>query len=278
MSGTLFIVGTPIGNLEDLTDRARRTLGEVGLIAAEDTRRTGRLLEGIGVRTRMLSMFEGNEAERTEQVVAELQGGTDVALVSDAGMPVLSDPGERLVRACADREIDVRVVPGPSAAIAALAVSGLPADRVAFEGFLPRRASEREARFEAFAREPRTIVLFESPKRTAATLAELAERLGPRRAIVAREMTKLHEEILRGDLASLAERTAELSPLKGEVVLVVEGAPVVGLGLDEVLEQARAEVAAGARKREAAAAASRASGGAISANEIYGRLVEPDES
>lgn len=276
MSGTLFVVGTPIGNLEDLTDRARRTLAEVGLVAAEDTRRTGFLLNQLGLSRRMLSLFEGNEVERTDQVLAELEAGTDVALVSDAGMPVLSDPGERLVRACAERSIDVRVVPGPSAAIAALAVSGLPAQRVAFEGFLPRRGDERRRRIDALIDEARTIVVFESPKRIHATLTELAERLGgERRAVVARELTKVHEQMLRGTLSELAAATDGVE-LKGEVVLVLDGAPAAIPDADTLLALARAEVEAGTRKREAAAAAASASGGTLSANEIYRRLVQAD--
>ena len=161
MAGRLYVVGTPIGNLGDISERAISTLRSVDLVAAEDTRRTGRLLSHLGIRTKMRSLFEGNERERTPELLAELREGRQVALVSDAGMPGVSDPGYRLIRACADEGIDVRVVPGPSAVTAALVVSGLPVDRFVFEGFLPRKAGERGARLRAMANDPRTVVLFE---------------------------------------------------------------------------------------------------------------------
>ena len=173
VTGTLFVVGTPIGNLGDLAPRVRETLAAVDLIAAEDTRRTGRLLAHLELPDRhLLSFFEGNERERTEEVLRRLRDGATVALVTDGGMPTISDPGFRLVRACAAEGIDVRVVPGPSAVIAALAVSGLPTDRFVFEGFLPRKAGERRRRLAALADDPRTVVCFESPKRLRAMLAE----------------------------------------------------------------------------------------------------------
>ena len=196
VTGTLYLVGTPIGNLGDLAPRAVETLAAVDLIAAEDTRRTGRLLAHLQLVDRpLISFFEGNERERTEEVLRRLRDGATVALVTDGGMPTVSDPGFRLVRACAAEGIDVRVVPGPSAAIAALAISGLPTDRFVFEGFLPRKAGERRARLEALASDPRTIVVFESPKRVRAMVAEALDALGDRPAAVARELTKLHEEV-----------------------------------------------------------------------------------
>ena len=199
VTGTLYLVGTPIGNLGDLAPRAVETLAAVDLIAAEDTRRTGRLLAHLQLADRpLISFFEGNERERTEEVLRRLRDGTTVALVTDGGMPTVSDPGFRLVRACAAEGIDVRVVPGPSAAIAALAISGLPTDRFVFEGFLPRKAGERRARFVALATDPRTIVVFESPKRVRAMVTEALDALGDRPAAVARELTKLHEEVIRG--------------------------------------------------------------------------------
>src|SRR5437667_3787264 len=189
--GTLFLVGTPIGNLEDMTDRARRVLGSVDLIAAEDTRRTGRLLTGFGIKGRLVSFFEGNERSRIPELVRALREGSDVAVVSDGGMPGLSDPGYRLVAACVEGGVPVDVVPGPSAAVAALVVSGLPTDRFVFEGLLPRRGRARRDRLAALKDEPRTIVLFESPRRLAGTIADLAHVLGgDRRAVVARELTK----------------------------------------------------------------------------------------
>ena len=171
----------------------------------------------------LLSFFEGNERERTEEVLRRLRDGATVALVTDGGMPTVSDPGFRLVRACAAEGIDVRVVPGPSAAIAALAISGLPTDRFVFEGFLPRKAGERRARLEALATDPRTIVLFESPKRVRAMLAEALDVLGDRPAAVARELTKLHEEVLRGRLSELPA-VLDAATLKGEIVVVIGGA------------------------------------------------------
>src|SRR5437588_9115084 len=168
VAGTLYLVGTPIGNLGDMTDRARSTLASVSVVAAEDTRRTGSLLKRFGIDARMVSFHEANERERTEELLAALREGADVAVVSDAGMPGLSDPGFRLVRASVEAGVEVRVVPGPSAAIAALVSSGLPTDRFVFEGFLPRRAADRRRRLEELGPEPRTIVLFESPRRVAA--------------------------------------------------------------------------------------------------------------
>ena len=218
MSGTLFVVGTPIGNLGDLTDRARATLASVDLVAAEDTRRTGLLLKAIGVSVRMVSLYDANEAARSTEVIAELERGHDVAIVSDGGMPLVSDPGYRVVRAAAERGVDVRVVPGPSAAIAALVVSGLPTDRWAFEGFLPRKGPARRARLAALAAEPRTLLFFESPRRTAATLADLAATFGSgREAALCRELTKLHEETIRGTLGELAaaDRTARRGRARG---------------------------------------------------------------
>jgi 16S rRNA (cytidine1402-2'-O)-methyltransferase len=272
MAGTLFVVGTPIGNLEDLTDRARRTLGQVGLIAAEDTRRTGILLAGLGVHAPMVSVFDANEASRVPRILAALAEGTDVALVSDGGMPLVSDPGYRVVRAAAEAGFAVRVVPGPSAALAALVVSGLPTDRWVFEGFLPRKAGERRRRLEALTSERRTIVLFESPRRVAGLLADLLAIMGDRQVALCRELTKLHEETLRGPAHQVAASLGD-TPVRGEVVLVVAGAADPGPGdPEEALAEARALVGAGARPREAARTVARAR--SLSANDLYRRLVE----
>jgi 16S rRNA (cytidine1402-2'-O)-methyltransferase len=272
VSGRLFLVGTPIGNLGDLTERARDTLAAADLVAAEDTRRTGKLLAHLGIEARMISLFEGNERERTERLMDELRGGARVALVSDAGMPSVSDPGFRLVRACAEEGIDVTVVPGPSAVTAALAVSGLPTDRWVFEGFLPRRAGERRARLRELAVEPRTLVLFESPRRLVATLREVLEELGDRGVAVARELTKLHEEVLRGRVSEILDALGGTEP-RGEVVVVLEGAEPEAAPLDELVAEARALVADGMRKRDAATDVARRRGG--SANAIYDALVGP---
>jgi 16S rRNA (cytidine1402-2'-O)-methyltransferase len=270
MAGYLYVVGTPIGNLGDLSDRARETLATVDLVAAEDTRRTGRLLEHIGVKVRMLSLFEGNERQRIDELLDRLRDGERVALVSDAGMPAVSDPGFRLLRAAADAGIQIRVVPGPSAVTAALVVSGLPTDRWVFEGFLPRRPSERRERLRALAHDPRTVVLFESPLRVITLLQVLVE-LGDRRAVVARELTKLHEEVVRGRISEVIASLLEAEP-RGELVVVIEGAEARAAGLDEMVEEARRLVADGMRKREAAVAVARRGGG--SANEIYGALID----
>jgi 16S rRNA (cytidine1402-2'-O)-methyltransferase len=271
MGGRLFIVGTPIGNLGDMTDRARETLQAVDLIAAEDTRRSGRLLSRFAITGKVMSLFEGNEGRRTTQILAMLQEGKDVALVSDAGMPGLSDPGYPLIRACLAEGVDVRVVPGPSAVTAALVVSGLPMDRFVFEGFLPRKVSERRARLRAMARDPRTVVVFESPLRVATLLRDVLVELGDRPIAVVREMTKLHEEIVRGRASEVFAKLAD-HQLKGEVVVVIEGArEPEPLDLEALAGEARALIAGGVRKRDAAAQVAREHG--ASTNEIYRLLV-----
>jgi 16S rRNA (cytidine1402-2'-O)-methyltransferase len=271
MAGHLYVVGTPIGNLGDLSERARATLGSVDLVAAEDTRRTGRLLAHLGLKVRMLSLFEGNERQRIDELLDRLREGERVALVSDAGMPAVSDPGFRLLRAAVDVGVEISVVPGPSAVTAALVVSGLPTDRWVFEGFLPRRPSERRARLRALAHDPRTVVLFESPLRVITLLRDVLVELGDRRAAVARELTKLHEEVVRGRISEVLASLLDTEP-RGELVVVIEGAEAVAPDLDEMVEEARRLVADGMRKREAAAAVARRGGG--SANEVYSALVD----
>jgi 16S rRNA (cytidine1402-2'-O)-methyltransferase len=220
MAGRLYVVGTPIGNLGDITERAIATLRSVDLVAAEDTRRTGRLLLHLGIKKTMRSLFEGNERERTQELLAALREGREVALVSDAGMPSVSDPGHLLVRACVEEGIDVRVVPGPSAVTAALVVSGLPSERFVFEGFLPRKVAVRRERLRALAGDPRTVVLFESPLRLSTLLADVVAELGDRRIAVCRELTKLHEEVFGSRLGILALLEAKT---RGEIVVVIEG-------------------------------------------------------
>lgn len=271
MSGRLYLIGTPIGNLGDLSDRARQTLRAVDLVAAEDTRRTGRLLIHAGVERPMVSLFEGNERERTEELLHRLRAGAVVGLLTDAGMPTISDPGFRLVRRCVEEGIDVRVVPGPSAVTSALVVSGLPVDRFVFEGFLPRRAAERRARLRALSDDPRTLVVFESPRRLAGLLRDVAAGLGDRRVAVARELTKLHEEVVRGRATEVLARIGD-APVRGEVTVVIEGAgPREAPPLEDLVREAAALVSAGRRKREAAASVAGERGG--SANEIYEALV-----
>ncbi|MEO8293805.1 MAG: 16S rRNA (cytidine(1402)-2'-O)-methyltransferase [Actinomycetota bacterium] len=267
MSGTLFVVGTPIGNLGDLTDRARETLARVTLVAAEDTRRTGRLLAGLEIRKPMLSLFEGNERARVPQIITRLTAGDDVALVTDGGMPGVSDPGFRLVRAAAAEGIDVRVIPGPSAVIAALVVSGLPTDRFVFEGFLPKKKGERLRRLGELATEPRTIVCFESPARVHAMLRDLVSAMGDRHIAVARELTKLHEEVLRGTVSEVLDGIRD-AQLKGEVTVVIAGSPPPGSGdMASHLSEIEALVGTGMRRRAAAHEVAARHG--VSANALY---------
>ena len=274
MSGILYPVGTPIGNFGDMTDRASETLGTVAVVAAEDTRRTGRLLAHFGIEAKMVSLFQGNEDRRTQELLKELRSDHDVAVVSDAGMPGLSDPGYQLVRASVDAGIEVRVVPGPSAVLSALVVSGLPTDRFVFEGFLPRRAGDRRMRLRGLAHDRRTVVLFESPHRVATLLRDILVELGNRQVAIARELTKLHEEVIRGRTSEVLARLPELT-LKGELVVVLEGSlrPQV-LDQEELVGEARALVQAGMRKRDAASEVARKRG--ASANAIYDSLVEAD--
>ncbi|MEX0832573.1 MAG: 16S rRNA (cytidine(1402)-2'-O)-methyltransferase [Actinomycetota bacterium] len=269
MAGKLYVVGTPIGNLGDMTDRARRTLASVDLVAAEDTRRTGKLLAHFGITARTVSLFEGNDAARSAELLDALRDGKDVAIVSDAGMPVVADPGHRIVAACIEDGIEVRVIPGPSAAIAALVVSGLPSDRFSFEGFPPRRKGERLARLKALAGDSRTLVFFESPKRAGATLREIVETLGDRRVALVRELTKMHEEVIRGRASEVAESITE--GLKGEVALVVQGAEEPEPDMDAASEEAEALVGRGMKKRPAAAQAARRH--RVPANDVYRRLI-----
>jgi 16S rRNA (cytidine1402-2'-O)-methyltransferase len=219
-------VATPIGNLGDLSARARDTLGSCGLVAAEDTRRTGLLLKAFGLSKPMLSLHEHNEERRAAELLEKMRGGLSIALVSDAGTPGINDPGFDLVRACAAAGIEVVAIPGPCALIAALSIAGLPTDRFCFEGFLPPRQSARRAALAALALETRTLVFYESPHRMRETLEDCAQSFGAERpAAVARELTKMHETLYRGPLGQLASRAAaEPDFVRGEIVLVVAGA------------------------------------------------------
>lgn len=228
MTGTLVLAGTPIGDIADAPPRLAEELAGADVVAAEDTRRLRRLTQGLGVtpKGRIVSYFEGNEAARTPELVDELLGGARVLLVTDAGMPSVSDPGYRLVAAAVEKDVRVTAVPGPSAVLTALALSGLPVDRFCFEGFLPRKAGERLSRLREVAGERRTLVYFEAPHRLDDTLAAMAEVFGTeRRAAVCRELTKTYEEVKRGTVGFLAEWAAEGS---GEITVVVEGAPEKG--------------------------------------------------
>lgn len=233
----LILAATPIGRADDASPRLVAALGSADVVAAEDTRRLRRLAADLGatVGGRIVSYFEGNERERTPELVQHLQDGLDVLLVTDAGMPSVSDPGYRLVVAALEADVDVHAIPGPSAVLTALAVSGLPVDRFCFEGFPPRKAGERDRTFAALATEPRTMVFFESPHRTRATLAALAVALGDDRpAAVCRELTKTYEEVARGTLADLVAWVDEQEHgVRGEVTLVVAGHVAVAADLDD---------------------------------------------
>ncbi len=221
MSGTLYLVATPIGNLEDITHRALRVLREAGVIACEDTRRTRQLLSHYGVRTPLVSYREHNEAARSADLIERLRQGVSVALVSDAGTPLISDPGHRLVARAAAAGIRVEPVPGPCALVAALAASGLPADGFHFAGFLPAKAAQRRAALARLKAIESTLVLYEAPHRAVAALEDLDAVLGPRPMVVAREVTKIHEEFLRGTAAELAGALKARPSVKGEITLVV---------------------------------------------------------
>ncbi|WP_049579891.1 16S rRNA (cytidine(1402)-2'-O)-methyltransferase [Streptomyces sp. SBT349] len=264
MTGTLVLAGTPIGDLGDAPPRLAEELASADIVAAEDTRRLRRLAQGLGavIGGRVVSYFEGNEAARTPELADELARGARVLLVTDAGMPSVSDPGYRLVAAAVEREVRVTAVPGPSAVLTALALSGLPVDRFCFEGFLPRKAGERAARLGEAAGERRTLVYFEAPHRLAASLTAMAEAFGPgRRAAVCRELTKTYEEVRRGPLAELAEWAA--GGVRGEITVVVEGVGESAPARTDAAELARLVAegeAAGLHRKEAIADVARAAG------------------
>ena len=221
--GTLYIISTPIGNLKDATHRSLELLSDVDWIAAEDTRRTGVLLKYYDIKTPLSSFNSYNQVKKSDRFIARIKMGHNLALVSDAGTPGVSDPLYYLVTAALDERVPVVSIPGPSAVLAALTVSGLPVNRFAFEGFLPRKKGRKKL-IEELAQEKRTIVLFESPHRIVKTLNELYQVMGERKAVLARELTKIHEEVLRGTLGELAIK-AEEQKLKGEITLVITGAP-----------------------------------------------------
>ncbi|MFI1161597.1 16S rRNA (cytidine(1402)-2'-O)-methyltransferase [Streptomyces sioyaensis] len=258
MTGTLVLAGTPIGEIADAPPRLATELAAADVIAAEDTRRLRRLTQALDVQPsgRIVSYFEGNEAARTPELAEALAGGARVLLVTDAGMPSVSDPGYRLVAAAVERDIKVTAVPGPSAVLTALAVSGLPVDRFCFEGFLPRKGGERRSRLSEVAGERRTLVYFEAPHRLDDTLAAMADIFGAdRRAAVCRELTKTYEEVKRGPLGDLASWAAQ--GVRGEITIVVEGAPEAGpqeLGAEELVRRVRVREEAGERRKEAIAA------------------------
>ncbi len=272
MAGRLIVCPTPIGNLEDLSPRAARALEESDIVACEDTRRAGRLYERLDLsRPRLVSYHEQNETERTRQLVAQIERGAKVTLISDAGTPVISDPGFRLIRSCLERSLEVEVLPGPSAVTTALVASGLPAERWRFEGFLPRRAGE----LERVLGSPETVVAFESPRRLPASLAALAALAPDRAAAVCRELTKLHEEVVRGTLGELARRFREEA--KGEIVVVIapaSAAAASGADVAFAVDALRRLVQSGARPRAAASVVAALTG--TRANDLYRGLTGRD--
>ncbi|MFJ6918136.1 16S rRNA (cytidine(1402)-2'-O)-methyltransferase [Streptomyces sp. NPDC101133] len=275
MTGTLVLAGTPIGDVQDAPPRLAAELAGADVVAAEDTRRLRRLTQALGVAPagRVVSYFEGNESARTPELVEELAGGARVLLVTDAGMPSVSDPGYRLVAAAVERGVRVTAVPGPSAVLTALALSGLPVDRFCFEGFLPRKAGERLTRLREVAEERRTLVYFEAPHRLDDTLAAMAEVFGAdRRAAVCRELTKTYEEVRRGGLGELAEWAGE--GVRGEITVVVEGAPDKGaeeVDAGELVRRVRVREEAGERRKEAIAAVAAQAG--VPKREVFDAVV-----
>lgn len=268
--GTLIVAATPIGNLDDVSERLATTLKRADVIYVEDTRRTGKLLSAVGVSVPMRSLFEGNEARRTEEAIAEVKAGKTVLVVSDAGMPSVSDPGARVVARAHEEGLEVSVVPGPSAVISALALAGFGADRFAFEGFLPRKGAERSERLVRIGAEDRPVVLFASPNRLATDLGDLASVLDERRRVaVLREMTKIHEEVWVGSLGDAVRHWS--GDIKGEITLVLDAGEPETPSAEHGVALAQALIAEGRSLSEAARTAAEESG--VSRRFIYEALL-----
>lgn len=273
MNGILYVTGTPIGNLFDLSPRAVQTLSEVDFIAAEDTRVTLKLLNHFGIKKPMISYFEHNKRERGELIISRLEQGESCAIVTDAGMPCISDPGEDLIRLCQQRGVKTVVIPGPSAAISALALSGLATGRFTFEGFLSINKKSRGEHLQSLAREKRTMIFYEAPHKLPATLRDLYEAFGDRKLTIARELTKIHEEIIPTTTKYAADNLSDGS-IKGEIVLVLEGAQYSGepeMSLDDAVKLAKELISGGAKPTEAARQAAAETG--FKKNEIYRELI-----
>jgi len=272
--GKLYVVGTPIGNLGDLSPRAAATLSACDFIAAEDTRVTLKLLRHLGISTPMVSYHEHNRRESGAAILRRIQAGEDCALVTDAGMPAISDPGEDLVRACRELGVPVESVPGPAAFVTALALSGFPSGRFTFEGFLSVNKRSRREHLASLAGETRTMLFYEAPHKLPATLRDFAAAFGPRPLAIARELTKLHEEVIRTDCEEAARLYADGS-LKGEIVLVLAGAPPAQpeqIPLEEAVAMAKESLARGMAPAEAAKQAAQASG--YRKSEIYAEMMK----
>ena len=272
MAGILYVTGTPIGNLSDLSPRAAQVLGEVDFIAAEDTRVTLKLLNHLGIKKPMVSYYEHNKRERGEIICARIEQGESCAIVTDAGMPCISDPGEDLVKLCAERGVKTVVVPGPSAVVSALAVSGLSTGRFTFEGFLSVNKKSRAEHLQSLLHEKRTMIFYEAPHKLPATLRDFYETFGERRLSIVRELTKIHEEVIRTTTSYAAQSLADGS-VKGEIVLVLEGAPEEEkeeYTLETAVKMARRLIADGEKATEAAKQAAAATG--FKKNEIYREL------
>ncbi len=273
MSGTLFVVGTPIGNLGDISPRALETLENCDFIAAEDTRVTLKLLNRFEIKKPMVSYFEHNRFERGPIIAERILGGESCALVTDAGMPAISDPGEDLVRLCHEKGIKVESVPGPCAFTTALAISGMPSRRFTFEGFLPVEKNARREQIESLENETRTMIFYEAPHKLSATLSDLAKALGEREIAIVRELTKIHEQVIKTTLCAAAEKYSEEN-IKGEIVLIIGGAEPKEkeeMTLEQAVEYAKMLVAGGESKTDAAKTAAKECG--FKKGEIYKMLL-----
>jgi 16S rRNA (cytidine1402-2'-O)-methyltransferase len=272
MSGLLYIVATPIGNLEDITYRAVRVLGEADLIACEDTRQTRKLLDHYQIHKPTISYHDHNEAERTEDLTARLLAGETIALVSDAGMPLVSDPGYRLVHAAIEAGISVQPIPGPSASLTALAASGLPTDSFHFGGFLPPKTGQRVKLLESLAEEHATLIFYEAPHRILESLEAIESALGPRPVVVAREITKIHEEFLRGTAAEIHARLAARDAVKGEITVLIGKALAPPPDDTPIPEAVDALIRDGVPRMDAIKQVARRRG--LSKREVYDQLLE----
>ncbi len=277
IKGTLYLVGTPIGNLSDLSERAKKVLSEVDFIAAEDTRVSGAMLSKFGIKKPLCSYYEHNKKQKGEGIAERLAAGESCALVTDAGMPAISDPGEDIVRLCAERGIPVSVIPGPCAAVSALAVSGLFTGKFAFEGFLPTASGDRREAIEEVKTEKRTLIFYEAPHRLTKTLDELFAALGDRKIALCRELTKINEEVIRTTLSGAVEYYKAATP-KGEFVLIIEGAPKEeenSLSKTLTIEEHVAHyISQGMTKNDAIKAAAHDRG--VGKSEIYNKIMRKD--